>query len=1029
MNYFGLKTLQANIYFTLFIIIFISFTNLQELNTQERIKIDLSKQLWTIALDKEAEWENDELFAPPVNIKSVPVNIPSGGWNALNDFTQKKVQLPATVEQYFWGANGNTFGSAGNYLGVSWFSTATVIPEELNGKRLVLNIENARLRAEVFVNQKLVGYDLVNGVPFDVDISHVVNFGKENRIDIRITDPNGNLNWKDSQVFKWGNYFTIPTHGFGGIAGDVTIEATDYCFIEDVFVKNKPIVNEVDINVILANTTDVSDKGTLNFIVSEKASGKVVYKQSKVLKEVQEGRMVVAKTINVEEANLWDVDHPNLYNLKVEYQSVTCSDVCNKKFGFRWFEVKDVDGDRQFYLNNKRIVLRTAISWGFWPGCGLAPTDSLARKQVEVAKAMGLNMINFHRQLGHTNVLNYCDELGLLCFEEPGGNQFPASKFYPEDSLGKVQANFYFTVRDEKLRRMIKRDRSHPSLIIYNLHNERGAYPQAEDSAQMQMAHRLDETRLITYNSSNRNTTVSESHPRFKLHLSPYNHNFSSVGWWDCHHAGGPGVYHDNLYHNPLNYHRQADHADEIIFWGEEGAIGTPSRLQLIREDILADQNNRDWQSDDYLNWYDAYNEFIHNNSFGEAFHDVEELTRNIGNVSFYYQGRIIENIRINNIVDGYAINGWESIKLENHSGVVDNYRNPKGDLELISKYNQPVFVAVKIREKVFPCPDNAVVDFFLVNEENLHGRYKLIVEAFNQSNQKVFDLQKGVSVSGGNVYGELLVESVSIPIKDAGYTTIKAKLVNKIKVVAMGEDDLFSVKETLTVNLKEGMVADTSLTIQNFLISRDINKFSEYENGYPIGDWLIIGETDLYNKERGAGISKIMEWVYRGHTLIIVNDADKWADFLCNKEILDYRGFQILGKSWFGGNYFVKKNAYFNNLPINCVFNWEYQALATYNKKRMGLRLFNGETLVGCVSDHKKEVYSAFSVIPAGRGKVILTTLDLFSCIKDIKADKKEIDIEGLDASINTFNTGLKNKSNIVGQQLLLNILSLYDE
>jgi beta-galactosidase len=124
-------------------------------------------------------------------------------------------------------------------------------------------------------------------------------------------------------------------------------------------------------------------------------------------------------------------------------------------------------------------------------------------------------------------------------------------------------------------------------------------------------------------------------------------------------------------------------------------------------------------------------------------------------------------------------------------------------------------------------------------------------------------------------------------------------------------------------------------------------------------------------------------------------------AEFLANKEVLDYRGSQVLGTSWFGGNYFVKDNPYFTKLPVDCAFNWEYQSLATYNKNRYGLRLYNGETLVGCISDHKKEVYSAFSVIPAGRGKIIITSLDLFSCLQDLKA-------------------------NIVAQQLLLNILTL---
>lgn len=105
-----------------------------------------------------------------------------------------------------------------------------------------------------------------------------------------------------------------------------------------------------------------------------------------------------------------------------------------------------------------------------------------------------------------------------------------------------------------------------------------------------------------------------------------------------------------------------------------------------------------------------------------------------------------------------------------------------------------------------------------------------------------------------------------------------------------------------------------------------------------------------------GSGMSDIMEWVYKGHTLIIVDNAERWAEFLADKEVLDYRGSKKLGTAWYGGNFFNREHPIFDGLPVNCVFNWEYQCFATYNRHRVGLRCFNGETLVACVSDHKKK-------------------------------------------------------------------------
>lgn len=86
-------------------------------------------------------------------------------------------------------------------------------------------------------------------------------------------------------------------------------------------------------------------------------------------------------------------------------------------------------------------------------------------------------------------------------------------------------------------------------------------------------------------------------------------------------------------------------------------------------------------------------------------------------------------------------------------------------------------------------------------------------------------------------------------------------------------------------------------------------------------------------------------------------------------------------------------------------------------------MRLFNGETIVGSVSDHKQEVYSALSIIKHGRGKIILNALDISSCITSGKLEKRA-EGDGENAAMNTFNAMAGNPANIVGQQLLLNML-----
>ncbi|UOQ71530.1 glycoside hydrolase family 2 protein [Hymenobacter cellulosilyticus] len=472
---------------------------------------DLSGQDWRLWLDPAAPWVQDRLYAPPVEVATLPVHLPTGGWAALTKAEGKTVHLPATVEQYHWGQNGNLFGLSGNYLGVSWFTTKLAVPAALQGQRVVLRFESVRFRAEVFVNQQLAGYDLVSGTPFEVDVTKLVRYGQDNELAVRITDPNGNFDWRDSQNFMWGSYRTQPTHGFGGITGKVELVATPPVFVQDVFVQNKPSLREVDVQVTTANYAGQPSSGTLRLEVKEHGgTQKTVFSQNVALAQIPAGLSTKTVTVKVPEAKLWSMESPNLYEVTATWTGADRkTDTYRQRFGFRWFEARDVaGGDQQFFLNGKRIVLRTAISWGFWPVNGIAPSDALARKQVETAKALGLNMLNFHRTIGQTNVLDYADELGLLYFEEPGGNQYPANLMNATDSLGKKQADFYLAARTEKVLRMVRRDRNHPSLIIYNFHNERGAPPEPQDRTEMSAAHQLDPTRLLTYNSSNGDPTL-----------------------------------------------------------------------------------------------------------------------------------------------------------------------------------------------------------------------------------------------------------------------------------------------------------------------------------------------------------------------------------------------------------------------------------------------------------------------------------------------------------------------------------------
>ena len=106
------------------------------------------------------------------------------------------------------------------------------------------------------------------------------------------------------------------------------------------------------------------------------------------------------------EALNWDTEHPNLYEMRVEWKGDDSTrDNMTRRFGFRWFDVQDVNGDKQFTLNGKGYFFFRLFPGAFGQGNGIYPTEEMAERQIYAAKNFGLNMLNFHRCIGQSHLL------------------------------------------------------------------------------------------------------------------------------------------------------------------------------------------------------------------------------------------------------------------------------------------------------------------------------------------------------------------------------------------------------------------------------------------------------------------------------------------------------------------------------------------------------------------------------------------------------------------------------------------------
>lgn len=528
---------------------------------------------WRLWVDKDAEWKNDAIFLPEQVTQDangvvrgdgepVPVHPPTGGWAVLagEPAGSIPVVLPSTVEQHFWGKYGagddgkprpytpeeyryaadDPVPQNGAFFGVSWWWREIEIPEEMQGKRVMLHVRGAHLRAEVYLNEKLVGYSIMEELPFEAELTHVAKPGGKNLLAIRITNPFGRFDWVDGLNAQWGAVKIYRSHGFGGMDRGLTISAHDAAVrIKDAWVLNTPDPRKVQAYVAL-ETNPIGFSGTLVLEVVDRTTRKIVLKQETGIgansaddrgisgdvgvraqyERDQEHRPQSRTTtqtmeLSCPDAPVWDLASPRLYDLRVRFTSGSNEETRTIPFGFRSFTVDGLGSNALFRLNGQRMKIYTAISWGYWGINGMWPTPQLAVKEVTQAKKLGLTCLNFHRNLAKEEVLRAHDRLGLLRYMEPGAGKMAIGKLPPSvkssaqasgpsivmekptSEADKFAQRYMFT----KCVEMVKAFRSHPCVIEYCLQNEIGADLKNPDTlAVLKAMHDEDPSRCVVLN-------------------------------------------------------------------------------------------------------------------------------------------------------------------------------------------------------------------------------------------------------------------------------------------------------------------------------------------------------------------------------------------------------------------------------------------------------------------------------------------------------------------------------------------------
>lgn len=343
------------------------------------------------------------------------------------------------------------------YQGKGLYRRVLTLPEVDPHRRYYLKIDAASKAAEVTVNGKSAGSHAGGYTAFVVDVTDYIQ--KENIIEITVDNGRKDITPISADFTFWG-----------GIYRDVWLVSTpeqhfrmDNMGSDGVFVST-PEVNEQrgKIQVKGEVTNDAETAVTLevqNQIYSPQGDLLQTRKQKVKLKAGETREFGYVSDV-IANPDLWSPETPSLYKVKTQLLNPKTNEVIDEKtnkVGFRWFAF---DGNKGFSLNGKSYKLRGVNRHQDQAPVGVALDDEAHRRDIRLIKELGCNFIRISHYPQDDAIVEMCDELGLLAWEEiPIINIVPDTPGYADNC-------------ELNLREMIRQHYNHPSIIAWGYMNE-----------------------------------------------------------------------------------------------------------------------------------------------------------------------------------------------------------------------------------------------------------------------------------------------------------------------------------------------------------------------------------------------------------------------------------------------------------------------------------------------------------------------------------------------------------------------------
>ena len=378
-------------------------------------------------------------------------------------------------------------------MGIGWYRKTITPDASWRGRRVLIDFEGIMLTGDVYLNGTRIGGTDYGYVGFDIDISKLLKYGQKNVIAVK-------ADTRQPENSRW--------YTGGGLFRDVRLVVTDaaqYFTRNPLYITTPTVGTDKAVVKIQAEMACYLRQNTLkvNTTILD-AAGNKVYNCTKDL-PFNRGQKInehPVDSITITNPKLWDCDTPYLYKavLTLYRPDGSVADRVSRNFGIRSIEYSP---DFGLKLNGKKVILKGIANHHTLGALGAAAYPRAMEKRIQMLRDFGFNHVRTSHNPYSTSFLDLCDKYGMLVVDEL------YDKWLTKFAGGRTE---WVNLWQKDVPEFVKRDRNHPSVVMWSLGNELQTYWDIPYADWGVTAYRLQKTLLNRYDNT-RPVTVA-MHPR-----------------------------------------------------------------------------------------------------------------------------------------------------------------------------------------------------------------------------------------------------------------------------------------------------------------------------------------------------------------------------------------------------------------------------------------------------------------------------------------------------------------------------------